>query len=77
MVREKLAEYAHGAWSGWMRYLFEKSIKNDNGTVTIPEWAVARWQRQMNTSYAQLPEDEKESDRVEADEMLAIFRKVR
>lgn len=77
-VREKLAEYAHTAWSGWMVYLFEKC--EGGGTVdgvepipvVIPGWAVERWQRQMNTPYADLPENEKESDRAEADRMLAI-----
>jgi len=71
-VREKLADYAHTAWAGWMAYLFEKSIQNADGTVTIPAWAVERWKRQINTSYAELPEDEKESDRREADIILQI-----
>lgn len=72
-MREQLAEYAHEAWSGWMKYLFEKSQHNDDGTVTIPAWAVERWKRQMNTAYADLPEQEKESDRAEADEIMAIL----
>ena len=67
---ERLAEEAHNAWSGWMRYLFEKSITNDDGTCTIPVWAVERWTRQMNTPYADLPESEKESDRTEAKRYL-------
>jgi hypothetical protein len=71
-VREQLAAYAHEAWSGWMRYLFEKSQANPDGTVTIPAWAVDRWRRQMDTPYAALPEAEKASDRAEADRMLAI-----
>jgi hypothetical protein len=71
-VREQLAAYAHEAWSGWMRYLFEKSQANPDGTVMIPAWAVDRWRRQMDTPYAALPEAEKASDRVEADRMLAI-----
>lgn len=72
-MREKLAEYAHAAWSGWMEYLFEKSAQNADGTVTIPAWAVSRWQRQMNTPYEALPASEKESDGVEADRMIAIM----
>lgn len=72
-MREKLAEYAHAAWSGWMKYLFEKSTQNTDGTVTIPAWAVSRWQRQMNTLYEALPANEKESDGVEADRMIAIM----
>jgi hypothetical protein len=71
-VREQLADYAHTAWSGWMRYLFEKAQFNEDGTVTLPKWAVERWDRQASTDYADLPEEEKESDRAEADKMLAI-----
>jgi hypothetical protein len=75
-VREQLADYAHEAWSGWMRYLFEKSQTNPDGSVTIPATLVARWQRQMNSPYGSLPENEKESDRAEADKMLAIVELV-
>lgn len=74
-VREKLAEYAHDAWSGWMRYLFEKSDVGDGDAVVIPGWAVRRWRRQMCTAYEDLPEDEKDSDRAEADKMLAIVER--
>jgi hypothetical protein len=69
-LREKLAEYAHGAWSGWLKYMFSKGTFN--GTWTMPDWAVTRWSRQMSTTYADLPENEKESDLAEADKILAI-----
>lgn len=72
---EQLAEYAHDAWSGWMNYLFSKSIENSDGTVTVPKWAVDRWKRQMTTKYQDLPEDEKESDRKEARKILSIVYK--
>lgn len=73
-TRERLAEYAHDAWSGWMEYLFSKSEQNEDGTVTIPKWAVERWTRQATTKYSGLPEGEKASDRDEADKMLAIMK---
>jgi uncharacterized membrane protein YvbJ len=72
-MKEDLANYAHDAWAGWMRYLFEKSTENTDGTVTIPKWAVDRWKRQMITPYIELPEEEKQSDREEADIMMEIF----
>lgn len=77
-TREALAEYAHEAWSGWMKYMFEKMTEGVtdskvDGTFVMPEWAVKRWSRQMNIPYAELPEQEKESDRQEADRMLAII----
>ncbi|NOY58937.1 MAG: hypothetical protein GXO75_08395 [Calditrichaeota bacterium] len=71
---ETLADYAHRAWSGWMKYLFSKSKKNSDGTVTIPKWAVKRWERQMNTLYSDLTEKEKDSDRAEANEIIGIIQ---
>jgi len=38
------------------------------------QWAVARWTRQMKTAYINLPEDEKDSDRIEADRMIRIMQ---
>jgi len=71
-VTEQLATYAHEAWSGWMRYLFSLSHPNEDGSLTIPNTLVQRWQRQLATKYADLPAEEKESDRVEAQRMLTI-----
>ena len=68
----KIADYAHSAWSGWMKYMFGKSVHNDDGTITIPSWAVSRWTLQMNTSYKDLPEDMKESDREEARRIASL-----
>jgi len=75
-VREKLADYAHEAWSGWMKYMFEKMTINEDGTATMPKWAVDRWAFQMNKTYDELPEDMKKSDRQEADRMIAIVKAV-
>jgi hypothetical protein len=71
-VREALADYAHEAWSGWMKYMFGKGSQNNDGSILLPWSVVERWTRQMNTKYQDLPESEKESDRQEADKMLAI-----
>lgn len=73
LVREALAAYAHEAWSGWMKYMFGKCERSLQQQVVIPDWAVERWTRQMNTLYAELPEAERASDRKEADEMLALL----
>lgn len=70
--REQLAAYAHTAWSGWMRYLFQHGTRNPDGTFTINADKVARWTRQMNTSFAALPHQEQLSDYAEADLMLRI-----
>lgn len=72
-MREKLADLCHRQWSGWMSYLFSKGTFNDDGTWTMPAWAVDRWQRQMNTPYSELLVEEKDSDRAEADRFLEII----
>lgn len=77
--REALAKYAHDqAWSGWMKYMFSKMRPITTDTMTrdgllLPMEFVERWTRQMDTPYDELPEKEKESDRAEADKMLAII----
>lgn len=82
-LREALAALAHEMWSGWMAYQFEKGAltttwdiyeRRKVETFHLPHQFVERWQRQMNTPYAELSESEKEGDRVEADKMLAIVR---
>jgi len=72
-ANEELAEYAHNAWSEWMKYLFLKCSQNEDGSVTIPSSAVERWKRLMNTKYIDLPENEKENDRTEALKIQEIF----
>lgn len=81
-LREKLADYAHEAWSGWMNYMFGKCKiisypkvpnKVDIVTIEIPKTLFERWQYQMNTAYKNLPEEMKSSDRAEADKMIEIF----
>jgi len=72
-LQEQVADYAHEAWAGWMRYLFEKSARQDDGTVVIPAALVDRWTRQMHTPYAELPESEKASDRKEARKIIYII----
>jgi len=72
-VREALASYAHQAWSGWMRYMFKRSRRRPDGSLIVSPALVARWERQSNTTYADLPEVEKASDREEADRISRII----
>ena len=69
---ETLANYAHDAWIGWMKYLFSKCTLNIDGTVTIPKESVDRWMRQMDTTYQELSDGEKKSDREEAYKIMYI-----
>lgn len=74
ILREQLAALAHEQWCEWMAYLFKQGTTHDDGSFTIRPWAVARWTRQMQTAYADLPDAEKVSDRVEADKVLVLLR---
>lgn len=75
-TREKLAHLCHDQWSGWMEYLFSKTEGvTKGGSVILPAWAVTKWMRQMDTHYSELSEQEKESDRKEADRFLSIIQK--
>ena len=60
---EALAAWDHRAWAGWTRHLLDR-LTPDN---------IARWRRQIATAYADLSEDEQESDRREAREILAVI----
>lgn len=56
-----------------MKYLFEKSFRVEDGSVLVDPMCVARWRYQMNTPYAELPEDMKKSDRDEADKIRRLL----
>jgi len=71
-LREAVAAYAHEAWSGWMLHLFRQGQTLVTGEYVTPKYYAERWKRQAGTPYAELPESEKDSDRAEADKILAL-----
>jgi hypothetical protein len=71
--REQLAALQHQIWSDWVKHLFEVSIANPDGTMTIPRQYVQQWQREINTSYDNLSEEEKDGDRKQVDKMLPLI----
>ena len=72
-ILEQLSAVQHEIWSHWMRWMFTVGTFNTDGTWTMPAVKVERWQRQMNTPYAELSEREKDSDREQADKVLAAL----
>jgi hypothetical protein len=62
-----------------MRYLYSVCLRAEDapipapGSLIIAPALVERWQRQMATPYADLSEEEKASDRAEADRVLALI----
>ena len=75
-LREALAELYHEQWSEWMQYLFlETATEIQSGRkyeVISPEH-VERWKRQMHMPYHMLPEEEKDSDRFQADKVIKLL----
>lgn len=73
--REELAELCHEQWSGWTKYLLGKMVAHDDkpGVLQLGNWYIERWKRQINTAFAELPDEEKESDRKEADRFIALL----
>ena len=60
---EALAAWSHQSWCGWARWMID--------TYSIE--SVARWERQITTSYDDLTEDEKHSDRQQAYEIMKLL----
>lgn len=72
LQEETLAKKVHDIWSSWMSYVFSSSTQMPDGTMAIPKGLVERWKRQINTSYEELPEHEKLSDRKIAKDILSL-----
>lgn len=62
---EHLADAEHDSWSRWTAYLLSTCTVTAGGHMVIPAHLAEGWQRQSETSYADLTEREKESDRAE------------
>jgi len=73
-LKEKLADIEHQRWSDWQRYLHSLCVKNEDGSLTIPIKSVKHWERQINTSYKDLTEKEKDSDREQVDRYWPLIK---
>ena len=69
---EQLAATEHERWSHWQSYLHEQCVQQPDGSLTIPPHLVDRWNSQFSTSYDNLSEEEKESDREQVRRYLPI-----
>jgi hypothetical protein len=73
---EQLSAVEHERWSHWQRYMHGKAVRNSNGTLTIPADLVSRWERLMQTPYAELTDDERESDREQVKRYLPLLAEI-
>lgn len=68
-----MAAVEHERWSHWQRYVHSKGVRQPDGSLLLPADLVSRWERQLNTKYAELDEQEKASDREQVEEYLPII----
>jgi len=63
-VFEKLADIEHQRWADWQKYMHSKMLPSAKGGIyEIGEDFITRWEKQIKTSYKDLTEKEKDSDR--------------
>lgn len=60
---ERLAELEHQQWAHWLNYMMDNATDEN----------IEEWVRKMRTSYSDLTEAEKESDRFWADKVLELI----
>lgn len=74
-LREAVAAVMHDVWAHWMKYLFSRCKRlHGEDLRVIPNHQRLAWKRQMNTPYNKLTEDEKDSDRDQAEKVLAVVK---
>lgn len=68
---EALADLEHERWSGWEKYRSTaRTEEHPNGEMNVD-----RWVRQRRTAYANLSEEEKQSDRDQVMKTLAVLER--
>ena len=78
---EKLASIEHEKWSKWQKNLLSNCMNyhNSRGEITgdliIPRDIAGRWERQANTKYEDLTEDDKEKDREQVRRYWDLIKK--
>ena len=77
-MKEKLAVLMHEIWGEWWDYVFQRGYRAQiegewNSSFIVPDDLVERWNRQKATPYDDLSESEKDSDREQADKVLALL----
>lgn len=73
---DRLAAIEHERWSHWQRYMHSKATRQEDGALLIPADLVARWEKQIETAYAELTPDEQESDKEQVERYLPIIEEV-
>lgn len=72
---EELAAVEHERWAHWQRYMHDQCERLADGRLIIPAELVRRWEKQIETPYDRLSDDERESDREQVERVLPILAK--
>jgi hypothetical protein len=70
---EELAAVEHERWAHWQAYVHQQCERLGDGSLVIPADLVRRWEKQIETPYHQLSENEKQSDREQVERVLPIL----
>lgn len=69
---EELAAIEHERWAHWQRFMHEQGERQPDGSLVLPHDLVAKWDRLIDTPYAQLTDKEQESDRDQVRRYLPV-----
>lgn len=72
-IRETLASWCHDQWRGTMDNLWTHMQHRHAGWCLVGEDAEEDLFRKRESTYAELPEEEKDSDRQEADKLISLL----
>jgi hypothetical protein len=70
---EHLAAIEHDRWAHWQRHMHGKGQKQTDGSLMLPAELVGQWEKQIETPYSRLSEQEKESDREQVRKYLPLI----
>ncbi len=73
---DNLADIEHDRWSHWQKYMHQKGERQPDGSLLISADLVAQWDRQIQTPFAELTDDEKESDRDQVRKYIPVVANI-
>lgn len=75
LLVEELAALEHQRWAHWQKYVHDNGQRQPDGSIVLPADLVVRWERQINTQYADLTAEERESDREQVRKYLPLLER--
>ena len=75
-LRNRLADYLHQAWAGWVGHMLASARPEDDGSVCISKEVLEAWQRRVSETVDTLPMEYAEKTREQADEIIEIVNEV-